>query len=291
MLVSPDTVTAQSNSQINSGVQFDFPLPGARSLGLGGAFVAIADDATAAVANPAGLTQLTRPEISGEGRIWLVDSFTPSKGHAFGPPTNIGVDNIADIENNETGRTTGGPSFISAVFPKQRWAIGVYLHKQSQFRAQILSEGPFLSVAGSSDDRIRPYQGTSELDLTNYGVALAYRFGNGLAIGGGLALSDFSFDTRVVVAYRPPEISSIPPADPRNYVGLGQVYGPPNFAESNAESVNEETGDDLGVAANLGVLFRPVGKPWSIGGGGSTQPEISLHRAFHLGRRSSLLSG
>jgi long-subunit fatty acid transport protein len=43
------------------------PLPvgsGARALGQGGAFTAIADDATAAVWNPAGLSQLERPEIS-----------------------------------------------------------------------------------------------------------------------------------------------------------------------------------------------------------------------------------
>ncbi|MCP4352413.1 MAG: hypothetical protein GY795_43695 [Desulfobacterales bacterium] len=37
---------------------------GARALGMGGAFIAIADDATAASWNPAGLAQLERPEIS-----------------------------------------------------------------------------------------------------------------------------------------------------------------------------------------------------------------------------------
>ncbi|OQX06999.1 MAG: hypothetical protein BWK80_50080 [Desulfobacteraceae bacterium IS3] len=37
---------------------------GARALGMGGAFIAIADDATAASWNPGGLTQLRKPEIS-----------------------------------------------------------------------------------------------------------------------------------------------------------------------------------------------------------------------------------
>ena len=37
---------------------------GARALGMGGAFIAVADDATAASWNPAGLAQLERPEIS-----------------------------------------------------------------------------------------------------------------------------------------------------------------------------------------------------------------------------------
>ena len=37
---------------------------GARAMGMGGAFIAIADDATAASWNPAGLIQLERPELS-----------------------------------------------------------------------------------------------------------------------------------------------------------------------------------------------------------------------------------
>jgi hypothetical protein len=37
---------------------------GARALGMGGAFIAVADDATAASWNPGGLIQLERPEIS-----------------------------------------------------------------------------------------------------------------------------------------------------------------------------------------------------------------------------------
>jgi hypothetical protein len=37
-----------------SGFQFNFNNPGARALGMGGAFVAVADDATAVIANPAG---------------------------------------------------------------------------------------------------------------------------------------------------------------------------------------------------------------------------------------------
>ena len=37
---------------------------GARAVGMGGAFIAVADDATAASWNPAGLVQLERPELS-----------------------------------------------------------------------------------------------------------------------------------------------------------------------------------------------------------------------------------
>ena len=40
---------------------------GARALGMGGAFIAVADDATAASWNPGGLIQLEKPEISAVG--------------------------------------------------------------------------------------------------------------------------------------------------------------------------------------------------------------------------------
>ena len=52
-----------------SGLQFNFGNPGARSLGMGGAFLGLADDASAAEANPAGLTILRKPEFSIEASV------------------------------------------------------------------------------------------------------------------------------------------------------------------------------------------------------------------------------
>ena len=56
---------------------------GARALGMGGAFIAIADDATAASWNPAGLIQLEMPEVSIVGAYFnrsMINSFTESQG-------------------------------------------------------------------------------------------------------------------------------------------------------------------------------------------------------------------
>jgi long-chain fatty acid transport protein len=54
LLVAAATARAQ-NADIEalSGLQFNFGTPGARSLGMGGAFIGSADDASAAEANPA----------------------------------------------------------------------------------------------------------------------------------------------------------------------------------------------------------------------------------------------
>ena len=66
VLSAPGSVFAQA--ELPPTFEFSFSNPGARSIGFGGAFAALADDATAAFANPAGLVQLVDPEVSIEGR-------------------------------------------------------------------------------------------------------------------------------------------------------------------------------------------------------------------------------
>lgn len=56
------TATAAWGQEINASPSIVGS--GARALGMGGAFIAVADDATAASWNPGGLTQLERPEVS-----------------------------------------------------------------------------------------------------------------------------------------------------------------------------------------------------------------------------------
>src|SRR4249920_227564 len=56
-IVDQDELDLTGRSNIVLGV-------GARALGMGGAFLARADDATAATWNPAGLSYLRRPEVS-----------------------------------------------------------------------------------------------------------------------------------------------------------------------------------------------------------------------------------
>ena len=59
-----DSACAQTFNPIRIPSRFSPVGSGARALGMGSAFIAIADDATAASWNPGGLIQLDRPEIS-----------------------------------------------------------------------------------------------------------------------------------------------------------------------------------------------------------------------------------
>jgi long-subunit fatty acid transport protein len=56
--------TARAQATINTGTSMNPVGSGARAMGQGNAFIAVADDATAASWNPAGLAQLEKPELS-----------------------------------------------------------------------------------------------------------------------------------------------------------------------------------------------------------------------------------
>ncbi|MBF0563845.1 MAG: outer membrane protein transport protein [Nitrospirae bacterium] len=76
---------------------------GARALGMGGAFIAVADDATAASWNPAGLIQLERPEISAVGAY-----FNRVESNYFMDPTDANG-------SQKTEKTS--LNYLSAVYP------------------------------------------------------------------------------------------------------------------------------------------------------------------------------
>lgn len=98
---SSHTAFAQLFSQPINAV----PLPvgsGARALGQGGAFIAVADDATAASWNPGGLTQLERPEFS------IVGSFLS---------TRQDFDNNAQYAFDDQTVSRGDLNYASFAYP------------------------------------------------------------------------------------------------------------------------------------------------------------------------------
>ena len=66
LLVLVPAIEAGSDEEIFRDFPFNFTNPGARALGVGGAFISLSDDSTAAQANPAGLVVLRRPEFFAE---------------------------------------------------------------------------------------------------------------------------------------------------------------------------------------------------------------------------------
>ena len=171
--------------------------PGARSMGFGGAFVALADDATAAFANPAGLVQLAKPEISIEARNWQYSSPYTVGGRAEGLPSGFGLDSTVGLRTAKSRHDTAGLSFLSLAYPTGNWSFAFYRHQYADMEFSGATQG--LYGGGTSCCQIRNWDArwTSEIDILNYGLSAGYRINDRFNIGLGAVYFEASMDANV----------------------------------------------------------------------------------------------
>jgi len=253
--LSSVTVNAQSTSGINTGIQFDFSLPGARSLAMAGAFVAVADDATASQSNPAGLTALSRAQLSVEGRGY--NFFTPIffEGHVFGPPTGFGVDTVPGLSEREFKNGTGALSFLSFVYPKAGWAVAGYRHEFSKFKNTAQTIGPFIDLPDGRIRRSYPADGQIEIGIVNYGGSVARRVGN-VSIGASLLYSRFDIQSNGSTYLVLPHEPVLARGQGSSLIGAGQMYGAADVSESNVFFREAQTGESGSFGATVGMLWN-----------------------------------
>ncbi len=189
--------------QVQLAFEFSYSNPGARSLGFGGAFVALADDATAAFANPAGLTQLVEPEVSVEGRHLSYSTPFARSGRGSGEPTGLGIDTERGIVLGSSEEDLTELSFLSFVYPRKRWSVALYRHLPASFEFAVDTQGLFgdaattegpVSYAGTV--RLADQRGASQLEIVTHGVAGAWRVGEDLSLGIGLSYYQGTHDLR-----------------------------------------------------------------------------------------------
>ena len=271
---------------------FDFSLPGARSRAIGGAFVAIADDATSAYSNPAGLTQLFRPEISIEVRHWHLTNLEPSRGHAFGTATGIGVDTINGLVDDRFHNDITGLSFLSFVYPGNGWAVGVFGHQLSKYQMDRRIYGPFFNCSGGyrvgntiatapfcepdaivdGIDREFPKIQSVSVSIRSTGAAFAYDLPSRLSVGGALQFFNFSISSVNTV---------FDARDPQKYL-------PPNYADpQNVELVSRQFGSDHAFAVNVGVLWNKFDH-WGFGGSFRQGPKFAFSTETVRGAASAV---
>ncbi|MCB1055358.1 MAG: outer membrane protein transport protein [Acidobacteria bacterium] len=182
---------------------FSFSNPGARSQGFGGAFAALADDATAAFANPAGLVQLTEPEVSAELRYWHRTPSFLAGGRFEGETTGIGLDTTNGPVFGQDSSRTFGPSFAAVVIPKGRWSFALYGHRLADLEQVADSQGFFLSrpfvdfgQESSGVDRFPGSRETIELDAVSAGLATGVKLSERLSLGLSVVYTDVRLDAR-----------------------------------------------------------------------------------------------
>jgi long-subunit fatty acid transport protein len=156
---------AAQNTDIESlsGLQFNFGNPGARSLGMGGAFLGLADDASAAEANPAGLTILRKPEITLEGRNYQEQQVFTTSG-TYPDLKRTGFSHYSQRID---------ATFASIVYPTKHFTFGAYYHEP------LRNEGTGQVVPIRND-----FTGQIKTDVPNFFLPVD---GNGNATGGPIS--------------------------------------------------------------------------------------------------------
>jgi long-subunit fatty acid transport protein len=240
--------------------QISFSNPGARSMGLGGAFVALADDATAAFANPAGLVQLIRPEVSVEGRYWSYSTPYTEGGRLIGQPTGIGLDSTAGLRTAESEEDFSGLSFVSFVYPERNWSLALYRHQLAKFRFRSETQGLFIELQPGTVDRVRDIRASLDIDILSYGLAGALRVSDALSVGLGITYFDGSLAWTGSQFF----IDEFPDT----------FYEPNSYLPERMWGQATLIVDDTDWAMNLGFLWTPS-ETWRVGGVYRRGPEFT----------------
>lgn len=235
-VMSPIPIAAQTSLQIP--LQFDFINPGAKSLALGGAFAGVADDATAAFANPAGLTLLEGSEASGEMRGFRISTPFLSSGRLSGQVTNLGIDTVAGPVFSDSVGSNVGLGYASLVYPSQsrRWVVAGYRREVARINQTFVYDGAFQQDPGEFTSRRDMSQDLARaIRITGYGASGAFKVTPDLALGAGLAAYRFDIDATV-----------------DRFFSDG-FFGPANRGSLSSHTTQQ--GKDVSVAPTFGAIF------------------------------------
>ncbi len=162
-----------------SRATFNVQGAGARAMGLGGAFIAVADDATAVSFNPAGLAQLLKPEVSFVGRgvskrLSFQDFETTSKGRQLA------------VSDSLISQTRFDPLFLSGTIPLRikGHSLVLQLSLQRQFALAESSERNLTEsdATGGTPALLRQRVNQSgQIDV--YSLSMAYEASERILLG------------------------------------------------------------------------------------------------------------
>jgi long-chain fatty acid transport protein len=241
LAASPSSSAAQAlSSGLELPIDMNAASPSARSLGVGGAFVAIVDDPSAALTNPAGLPLVQGSQLLTEvtGRR-LATAFL-QKGRISGPVTNVGVDSVPHPAFGESVDSRLALSFTGFAHTRGHSSIALYRHELVDLRQEARGEGVFQFYdsgrPGDSPHRRQyPYIAERTLTVTAYGVAAGHRIGSHLSVGAAFSILDLSLHSAI-----------------RSY-DLTAFFGPPDFTSERVALT--QTGDEVATACTVGVLW------------------------------------
>ncbi|MDY0093481.1 MAG: hypothetical protein RBT80_12355 [Candidatus Vecturithrix sp.] len=171
VLCGQRVVFALTDEEIFSQFQFNFLTPGARATALGGAFIGLADDATAVESNPAGLTQLYDSEISLEFK-YISYSIEQIFENFY---------SVTDIKKREFDNSVQGLPFMSVAFPYKRLVFSFYRQELVNYESSYRTSQYPIRIPDSTSS-FYPIEALADLTVTNYGIGVAIQPVEGLSI-------------------------------------------------------------------------------------------------------------
>ena len=166
------SLSVNAQLDLNLGPDWNFTGVGARVAGMGGAFIGVADDATAVSWNPAGLTHLDKPEASivgrGLGEIYEVD-------FDYGVETYEDEHAILNFLSGVYPFEFSGKQIVAALAIQRQLDLYSYYHEE------------YLGEDGSGFERYL-YEKFSEGGASTITLGLGSRLGSIFSLGAAINL-------------------------------------------------------------------------------------------------------
>ena len=225
------TAAAQTNDEVFPQFQWNFSTPGARANAMGRAFIGLADDATAAITNPAGLTALTRPQV-----------YVELKSNDLKVNRLAVRDSLFSAQTSPFGGTINSVPFFAASMPllNGRVAVGVsrseFLNYQESFSltSRTIPDSLCTSPISRSCRQMFPETGSTDFRGSSLGASVAVNVNKMVKVGFTVARDMLDAKTRAT-----------------------------RFEVARPDIVLDEASIDSsssGTSATVGVLFKPTDK-------------------------------
>ena len=233
------------------GLDFRFNNPGARANAMGGAFIGLADDATAAYTNPAGLTVLTKPEVSVE--------------YKAGNYTTKITDQIGATDYD---KTASGLSFLSYAYPAKNTTVTIFRHQLMNAKADFTWH-----ELDDTSSRQESYI-NSDTQINTLGVGLGTKLNEKLSLGLAVGLAQLDYKA---TTFRYRETAGVMAPNSKE---VGDSSD--NAEQYTASLLWNVVGElNLGLVYRQGPKFKVNKSSWEYGtissGGGGT-PEIGWRK-------------
>ncbi len=230
---------ALNNQEVFSQFQFNFITPGSRATALGGAFIGLADDATAVESNPAGLTVLTAPEISMEFKhiTYTAEQIyaNPNLIDNIDPETGTFVTNITKKEFDDVVKSV---PFISVVYPYKRFVFSVYRQEVINYKSTYQTSSTPIAQTGTSRSFL-PVDASVDMAVTNYGFGAAIQVFEGLSLAVSPRWSEMKMNSH------------------STRFGFHSFPYPTDFSDEDIRTHSEIDDEDFGFSVNAGILWKP----------------------------------